>query len=243
MRYPGGKSGSGVYQRIINRIPPHRVYVEPFLGGGSVMRFKLPAELNVGVDLDPRVLPARARTDGSGDWVQPGHTAGSGGCCPGWLWLCGDGIELLRTWEFGPEDVVYCDPPYLMETRRRQRPMYRCELEAVDHRRLLAVLASLPCRVLVSGYRHAMYDDALSSWTRETYRTMTRAGESVEEVLWYNYPRPDRLHDTRYLGGDYRERERIRKRQRRWVARLRLLPSTERAALEAALREVSADTA
>jgi hypothetical protein len=34
MTYPGGKGGAGVYQMIINQIPPHRVYIEPFLGGG-----------------------------------------------------------------------------------------------------------------------------------------------------------------------------------------------------------------
>jgi len=38
MPYPGGKSGAGVYQTIINRMPPHRVYIEPFLGGAAIMR-------------------------------------------------------------------------------------------------------------------------------------------------------------------------------------------------------------
>lgn len=31
--YPGGKSGAGVYQAIINQLPPHSTYVELFLGG------------------------------------------------------------------------------------------------------------------------------------------------------------------------------------------------------------------
>jgi hypothetical protein len=33
--YPGGKNGLGVYQAIINRMPPHQVYIEPFLGLGA----------------------------------------------------------------------------------------------------------------------------------------------------------------------------------------------------------------
>lgn len=54
--YPGGKSGSGVAQRIINLMPPHQVYIEPFLGGGSVLRYKLPAQINIGIDRDPTVI-------------------------------------------------------------------------------------------------------------------------------------------------------------------------------------------
>jgi hypothetical protein len=56
MAYPGGKSGAGVYQRIISLMPPHRVYIEPFLGGGAVLRLKRPAEINIGIDLDPEVV-------------------------------------------------------------------------------------------------------------------------------------------------------------------------------------------
>ena len=61
MSYPGGKSGAGVFQTIINLMPPHDVYVEPFLGGAAVMRMKRPASLNIGIDLvDPSELPIQA---------------------------------------------------------------------------------------------------------------------------------------------------------------------------------------
>ena len=33
--YPGGKGSSGTYQNIINQIPEHDVYIEPFLGAGE----------------------------------------------------------------------------------------------------------------------------------------------------------------------------------------------------------------
>src|SRR5882724_8925021 len=54
MRYPGGKSRC--YQRLINLIPPHRVYMETHLGGGAVLRKKTPAEVNIGVDRDRTVI-------------------------------------------------------------------------------------------------------------------------------------------------------------------------------------------
>jgi DNA adenine methylase len=58
MSYPGGKSGAGVYQTIINHMPPHRVYIEPFLGGAAIMRNKRPASLNIGIDRDPAAVRA-----------------------------------------------------------------------------------------------------------------------------------------------------------------------------------------
>jgi hypothetical protein len=54
--YPGGKNGAGVYQRIINLMPPHRVYIEPFLGGAAIMRLKRPAALNFGIDRSQQAI-------------------------------------------------------------------------------------------------------------------------------------------------------------------------------------------
>jgi len=36
MKYPGGKNSAGTYQRIINQIPPHNVYIEPFAESAAV---------------------------------------------------------------------------------------------------------------------------------------------------------------------------------------------------------------
>lgn len=50
MTYPGGKAGGGVYQTIINHIPPHEVYIEPFAGGECGVttpgRIKITHDLN-----------------------------------------------------------------------------------------------------------------------------------------------------------------------------------------------------
>ena len=76
MGYPGGKSGPGVYHRLINLMPPHQVYCEPFLGVGAVMRLKLPAEYNIGVDLDREVIERwRSHIGGNGHSGGIGETA------------------------------------------------------------------------------------------------------------------------------------------------------------------------
>ena len=51
MTYPGGKNGAGVYQQIINLMPPHDVYIEPFLGGAAILRLKRPAGRSIACDL------------------------------------------------------------------------------------------------------------------------------------------------------------------------------------------------
>ncbi len=46
-----------------------------------------------------------------------------------------------------------------------------------------------------------------------------------------NYERPVTLHDYRYVGDSRRSRERIRRRQRNWLAQLQAMPVVERTAM------------
>ena len=54
VKWHGGKHY--LAQRIIARIPPHRVYVEPYGGGASVLLNKKPSEVEVYNDLDGRLV-------------------------------------------------------------------------------------------------------------------------------------------------------------------------------------------
>lgn len=53
--YPGGKSGAGVYQRIINLIPPHRMLIVPFAGHCGIVRNIRPAEETIVIDRSEKV--------------------------------------------------------------------------------------------------------------------------------------------------------------------------------------------
>ena len=139
--------------------------------------------------------------------------------CPGYLFNVGDGISYLQKLRCGPEWLIYCDPPYLRETRSSRRRLYRCELESADHVRFLDACRRLPARVMVSGYHCELYDLALSSWRVVEYSAMTRGGKRTE-VLWCNFREPTELHDYRYYGRDYRERERVGRKRARWLRRL-----------------------
>jgi hypothetical protein len=253
MSYPGGKNGAGVYQRIISLMPPHDVYIEPFLGGAAVMRLKRPARLNIGIDLvAPSELPLQDLSVESGEARRrrpaemamsaalaetEGGPPPSGAMGPGFEFRQTDGIEFLKRYPFQGRELVYCDPPYLMKTRSGRR-LYEFEMPSCSHRRLLRVVRKLPCMVMISGYQSEMYEDALADWNVETYQAMTRGGTARTEYLWFNFPRPTALHDYRYLGSGFRERERIKRKKARWTARLKRLPLLERQALLSAIADI-----
>jgi hypothetical protein len=223
-------------------MPPHECYVEAFLGSGAVMRRKRPARFNLGIDLDGAAVQRAANLVRSGEWIsaRAAPVILGGGGPESWKWLNVDAIGWLGRWTAPPSTVVYCDPPYLMSTRSCQHRMYRYELSVDGHRALIEVLLGLSAFVMVSGYPSELYDQALSSWRVVRYRTMTRGGRMADECLWCNYPEPTELHDYRYLGRDYRERERIRRKEARWVRRLSEMAVLERRAVESALQTVRA---
>jgi hypothetical protein len=221
MTYPGGKNGAGVYQAIINLMPPHRTYIEPFLGGGAIMRLKRPAIANIGIDSDANVITAWARTASVADITA----------------IHGDAISFLSLYDWRGDELVYCDPPYLMGTRSCQRPLYRYEMDDEDHERLLKTIIGIPAMVMISGYYSEMYMDLLPGWRTEHFQAMTRAGTMATEYVWMNFPPSLELHDYRFLGRNFRERERIKRKKLRWLSRLRRMDSLERNAMMMAIGE------
>jgi len=225
MTYVGGKGGAGVAQTIINQQPPHTSYIEPFLGGGSVMLAKRPAAFNLGIDLDPDPIDnfaGAARLD---------H-----------IFYCQCGIAFLETdaRALEPAALIYCDPPYPFGARRRNRRLYRCELNDVDHRRILRAIQDLRCMVQISSYWNPLYAEILEGWRLVRFMAQTRGG-MMEECLWMNYPEPAALHDYRFLGANFRQRERIKRKTDRWVKRIASLPQIERTALFSAMSAALAE--
>ncbi len=225
MRYPGGKNSAGTYQRIINLIPPHVLYVEPFLGSGAILRHKRPAAESIGIDLDPDAIDALV-----------------GKVPKGARLLMADGPDWLNQYRYtlGPTAFVYCDPPYLL-AQRRSGPLYRYEMSYQGHVNLLVTLLNLRCMVKISGYPSPLYEHKLRGWECVQFEQITRGGSMATECLWMNHPAPLELHDYRYFGRDYREREKFTRQQRRWTARLARMNCLQRQALLAALQQAAED--
>ena len=149
-------------------------------------------------------------------------------------------MRLHGRW-FTPDKILlYADPPYLISTRAYQRDLYRHELKSEEeHAELLEQLTHLPCLVMLSGYRSALYDRTLHAWRRVDFAAMTRRGPRVES-LWCNFPAPAALHDASFAGLNHRERWNLTKRKRSWTRKLAAMPAHERQAIREALAAVDA---
>ena len=219
MNFAGGKGGT--YQKYINLMPPHDVYIESHIGGGAIMRYKRKAKRNIAIEIDPAVIEIwNNKNQNDFDLIH------------------GDAVSFLKNYPFTGKELIYCDPPYLRETRRKYYPLYKYEYNVSQHVELLAVIKTLPCMVMISGYESTLYKESLRSWQTHSFQAKTHHGMATEWI-WMNYSKPVQLHDYSYLGDNFREREKIKLKLRRSTARFKLMPTLERQALLSALQTVN----
>ncbi len=218
--YPGSKNVNGTYHKIINLIPPHEKYIEPFLGGGAILRHKLPAAVTVGNDLHTGIYEIWK------NYQMPGFEIHNI-----------DALQLLSSLGTGNRNIfVYLDPPYPMESRRCSKAIYNCELSDQYHENLLQFILTVDFNCMISTYPNKLYSKLLKGWKKYEFKSITRAGNSYE-VLYMNYPTPTKLHDYRYLGRDCWERQGIKRKIERRVNTLSKLPILEQRAIILALNE------
>lgn len=257
MEYPGGKGAC--FRHIVNLMPPHDVYIESHLGGGNVLERKKPARLNIGIDADAGLIdvwnrrlqrgPIAGDVDAAASVNVTGaaRAVGISGDIAGGIDACSDGtryefvhgdaVDFLLKYEFTGRELVYCDPPYVMSTRKGGE-LYQHEYTDDDHRRLLGTVKGLPCYVMISGYWSSLYAASLEGWHYVEFPNTTRRGV-VTESLWMNYRPNGVLHDYRCIGQNFRERERIKRKLGRWKSRLSAMPAAERHAIAEMIEGIS----
>ena len=198
----------------------HATYIETHLGGGALMRRKPPALHNIGIDRDARAL-ARFECEYPVELVH--------GCAH----------RFVAGYAFEGTELIYSDPPYLKRTRTSRR-RYRYDYEEADHIEWLELLKTLPCRVMVSGYPSALYDERLAGWRSAQWQVMNQGGVRTE-CVWFNFA-PDRVHWARYAGRNFTDRQRIKRKAASWGRRYAALPAPERLAVLAAMMAVEAES-
>jgi len=218
--YFGGKNQ--LYRQIINLIPRHTRFVEAFAGSAAVSRHLARGAAEALV-IERDVEQVR--------WLKSqrelaGHRV-----------VGGDAFQVLeanaRVW--GPETVIFADPPYPIEDRRDARARYRCELDELAHERLVRLLRASRARVLVCGHPWGWYPTAFEDWKRHEFTVGLRNGCAGVECVWTNFDDPYPLHDYRFFGADKRTRQDLKRRIERQVRMFGSMDRHHRAAIMRAL--------
>lgn len=93
-------------------------------------------------------------------------------------------IELIP--RFNYENVlIYCDPPYMLETRHGKQ--YRCEMTDEEHEELLKILLNHKGSVMISGYDTELYNDMLKGWHKKEKTAYSQVCSKKQEILWMNF--------------------------------------------------------
>lgn len=277
LRYHGGKWKLANW--ITQHFPRHRIYIEPFCGGGSILLRKDRAYAEVINDLDSDIvnlfrvlrdpIKAAALLDalrltpfaraeflasnrkGHRNGIERarrlivrsfmgfssastffGHSTGfrsnsnRSGSTPAHDWanypdelshivdrMRGvivehrNAVDVIARHD-EPDALIYCDPPYVRETRTFKRrtsgQVYRHDFTDDDHRRLAAALHQVKGMVLLSGYSCPLYDAELfPDWHRVSIASYADGAKPRTEVLWMNaaakaaLPQPSLFESTR----------------------------------------------
>lgn len=176
----------------------HAATYEPMDGVGDVERAR-----RVWVQL----TQGRAGIRRAAGWRHYQDPSGSTGSMPGYLagyvgrmmpaaarlrevsLECRPALDVIRDFGRHPRVLLYVDPPYMADTR--SSGAYLHELKAPDHQALLDILTACESAVMLSGYAHPLYEDALTGWDRVEIKTSTGQGgewQDRTEVVWCNRP-------------------------------------------------------
>ena len=92
-----------------------------------------------------------------------------------------DAVQLIKKYN-DPRCLVYADPPYTPETRRKN--IYAEEMTLEQHIQLLEALKAHSGSVVLSGYDNELYNDMLQGWRRVQKMAFAERGQERTEVLW-----------------------------------------------------------
>lgn len=223
-QYFGGKNGNGTYQTIINHFPPHTDYIECFLGSGAIIRNKKKAiGRNIGIELNSAVIDKYHYDSGSNYVV-------FNKCVFDYL------IVFAMTGTNNRNTLLYLDPPYPLTSRKNKKAVYKYELTDKDHIKLLEILKRLKCNIAISTYENKIYSKHLKNWNVITFESQTRKGKAIE-YLYMNYDTPKELHEYTFLGTDFIDRQRIKRRIALQIKKLLNMPTLERQAILEAIKK------
>jgi DNA adenine methylase len=104
--------------------------------------------------------------------------------------ICQSAFDAIRRFDH-KEGLIYCDPPYVQETRASPN-VYNAEMNDDEHRRLAAVLHGCQSKVVLSGYPSPLYEALYADWKHFDFDIANHASGGKQkaretERLWMNF--------------------------------------------------------
>jgi len=210
--YPGRKGAAGTWQKIVSNVPKCDLFIDAMCGSGIIGSLIKNCQV-IFNDIDRNVID-NIRT--SSDFA---------------LFLNEPYQEIIKRFDNGNKGrVFYFDPPYILNTRSWQQPIYKFDWGKVEHEQFVKVILKMKCNVMLSHYPCDFYDKALKKWRKITYNAITRAGVR-KESLYMNFPQPVLLQCADHIGENFTDRQRIKRKVERQINRLKNETDQERAAI------------
>lgn len=90
-------------------------------------------------------------------------------------------LEIIRKYNY-PNVFIYCDPPYVLSTRRGNQ--YKYEMTDKDHIDLLKALNEHRGSAIISGYECELYNEYLYDWEKLNRSNTDQSGHKRIETIW-----------------------------------------------------------
>jgi len=223
--YFGGKSGNGTYQTLINHIPPHRKRLSAFAGNDALTIHMKECEEIILMDLDSDVIGAWHDVIGDQFTGRIHAHVNDALYCLDWL---KDHSVPISSLDIPPNNTfIFLDPPYLLNTRKSQKPVYKFEMTKQQHIELLDLITQREMqeyKIMICCYPNDLYHEYLGGWEHHDFYSTIRGGVALERI-YMNYKLDGKLHDYRYVGGNFREREKFKRISTNLIKKLSGLPT------------------
>lgn len=95
-----------------------------------------------------------------------------------------DAIELIRRYD-DEDTLIYIDPPYPQELRKKN--MYKYEYSLEQHKELLKIIKQSKSMIIISGYDNELYNTELADWNTAETETIAQMGLHRTEKIWCNF--------------------------------------------------------
>ncbi len=212
--YPGNKNIQGIAQKIINEIPPCDIFRELFAGSAAVSALLTIPDQLIHINEKSETVFQDLRFKFPSNIV-------TNDCA----------ISIIENLPASPtrNEVIFLDPPYRLDTRPNSQNVYEHEMSDNDHLQLLSAVVDKQqnYKFIIVHPVDPVYSEALKDW-RQIFLKVRYRNKTSNEVLFMNFEKPHDLQDFKFLGNNHHERQRIKRKGDRLLAKLSALPALER---------------